>query len=524
MLAALTRTRPLKWVWSQRFALIYWGLGAAFVVRIACSHDPRSGFTALELFGDQFAAQRVPEIRDLPVYTYQHSSGFDGQFYAQLAVVGDPFRPELRTALDNPAYRSTRILLPIVAHVAGFGRPALVLDAYALANLVAWIALAWVSARWWFPPTSLDPLIRWTGTMFGAGALVSVVRGLVDGPALLVIALGVRCLELNRRWLAASLLGAAGLVRETSVLAATAFADPDRLTPKSWHKVVLPAVACALPIALWTAVLVAHYGGMNGGALAPPFVGVVRELGTIGSLLREGRLYSARDKIYVVVAIAFQIGVVIGRPRPAVAWWRVGAAFALLTVFFAPELWEDLNGAPRYVLPLTLAFNFLTPRGSVWLPVLLAGNLTVLSAPRVLGTIPPFDDVTRRVPGVSCEYLSGWYGPQHRATRVWRWAAGPAVLALHNSQPVAARVRLDFDMSAAGDRTVAVSGADLRRSFTLQAGQRVHVQLPSLLVPPGDLQLTFETNDPPWIEPGLGGRELSYSAENLTIDSETAPR
>src|SRR6202020_1608324 len=121
-----------------------------------------------------------------------------GQFYAQIAVAGNPFNPELRTALDAPAYRMRRILLPELAHLAGLGRPATTLAAYALSNVVCWVILAWITARWWFRPTSFENLVRWVGTMFGAGVLVSATRSLTDGPSLLVLALGMRCLELNR--------------------------------------------------------------------------------------------------------------------------------------------------------------------------------------------------------------------------------------------------------------------------------------------------------------------------------------
>ena len=45
--------------------------------------DGRTGLTCLLRFGDQFAAQRIPELERLPLRTYR-GIGYDGQFYAQL--------------------------------------------------------------------------------------------------------------------------------------------------------------------------------------------------------------------------------------------------------------------------------------------------------------------------------------------------------------------------------------------------------------------------------------------------------
>ena len=46
--------------------------------------------------------------------------------------------PGLRGALDLPAYRATRILLPFLAHVTGLGRPNLIIQVFALLNPLFW--------------------------------------------------------------------------------------------------------------------------------------------------------------------------------------------------------------------------------------------------------------------------------------------------------------------------------------------------------------------------------------------------
>ncbi len=479
-------------------------------------HDAQTGFTPLVLFGDRFAPQRLTQLRDLPLYTYRNSDGYDGQFYAQIAVAGNPFDPELRTALDSPAYRTRRILLPALAHLVGLGRPAWILSAYALSNVLCWLILAWTTARWWFRPTSFDNLVRWIGTMFGAGMLVSVTRSLTDGPSLLLIAAGVRCVELNRRWLAAGLLGAAGLVRETSILAGTAFVSTIKSARTVWRQELLAASACVLPAVLWGGVLFIHYGTVSTGALGAPLLGLLGECKTIASMLRTRGLLVAKDDIYVVVALLVQVGFLLGRPRPALAWWRVGAAFAVLALFLGPGFWDDApTGVPRTLLPLTLAFNALAPRTRGGLALLVAGNLTVLSAERAFNVLPT--EQTTFAFGVTCDYASGWHEAEHLGMRTWRWASGSAVLQLRNPTAKSLRVDLDFEMLSQTARTVTLDAPDAHQAFPLLPRHRLRGHFGPFELLPGDTSLAFDTVETPWTEPGPHGRPLSFSLQNMRL-------
>jgi hypothetical protein len=194
-----------------------------------------------------------------------------------------------------------------------------------------------------------------------------------------------------------------------------------------------------------------------------------------------------------------------------------------LALFFSAEQWDDaLNGAPRYALPLTLAFNVITPRGRPWLPVLLTGNLTVLLAPTVLATLPPYDE-TPSVDGISCDFVSGWYAPEHKAASAWRWADGEGVLELHNSRSRVITVNLDFDMTSPTARTVVVSADASRESVDLKPFEGVHRNFGPIDLRPGDTRVTFETSEPAWTEPGAGGRELAYTIENLKVVAAKSP-
>jgi hypothetical protein len=274
-------------IWRRRFALVYLACLCAFARQVARFGDRHTGYSSLILFGDHFAPQRLRRLADVPLYTYARQVGYDGQFYAQIAVAGNPLSRDLAQALDAPAYRERRILLPLVAHAVGLGRPALIIQLFALANLFCLALLGALLARWWFPPTDLDNLIRWAGILFGAGLVVSATRSLTDGPALLLIAIGARQLERGRVRAAAVVLGLAGLVRETSVLCAAAFwpsepTAPGEPTRAARRRALLATIVCVGPIALWTLILFGHYGRIGGlRNIAPPFfalAGKAREL------------------------------------------------------------------------------------------------------------------------------------------------------------------------------------------------------------------------------------------------------
>lgn len=508
----------IDWVSRRWIALVYLALAGALIVDVTRFYDVRTGFTSLLLFGDQFEADRLARLHDVPLYTYPHSAGYDGQFYAQIAVAGDPFDPELSRALDSPGYRTSRILLPVLAHLAGFGRPGWVLTAYALSNLVCWLILGWCTARWWFPPTSVDNLIRWTGVMFGAGMLVSVTRSLTDGVALLFIAAGARCLEVHRRWLAAGMLGAAGLVREMSVMAAAAVLPWTR-PREAWTRDVLAAAACILPAGVWFIVVSIHYGAMSRGglgAIGMPLVPLLHECARLVSTLVQTHHF-ARHEAFVVVTVLVQVGFVLGRPQPRQVWWRIGAPLAVLALFLGGKGWEDpVSAIPRTLLPLTLAFNVLVPRTPRALVLLVAGNLTVFSATTVLDSAP-ISEQTTFADGIHCEYVSGWYAMEQLGRRTWRWAAGSAALRFHNPLPSSRRAQVDLDLLTQTPRTVTLHIADARQTVSLQPLHPVRVHFGPFELPPGDTSLVFETTETPWVEPGAHGRPLSFRVQNLRL-------
>jgi hypothetical protein len=189
---------PINPILRGSLRALYWVIYAVasgfFLWTVGHSYVPGNGFTFLIRFGDEPARHRIRELQPGDYYVHRNSYGYDGQYYAQLAVKPRLSDPDLWTSLDNLPYRARRILFCWTAHVLGLGRPQWVLEIYALQNVVAWLLLAWVLLRW-FPPTEAGNVLRWLGTMFASGLMQSVNGALPDGPSLLLIACGVALAE-----------------------------------------------------------------------------------------------------------------------------------------------------------------------------------------------------------------------------------------------------------------------------------------------------------------------------------------
>ena len=470
-------------------------------------------------FGERFEPTRVQRLAEMPLYTID-GDGYDGQFYAQLAVVGDPFDRELETSLDEPAYRTRRVLVPMLTHVVGLGRPGLSLAAYEFSNVVAWLILAVLLARWWFPPRDLHNLLRWMGSLFGVGMLISVSRGLVDGPALVLIAAGARAVEQGRHRVGAALLALAGLTRETSVLAAPALL-PERSPrgARAWLRTLTAIGIVALPAALWIVVLRAHFGYLGGTRnLAPPLVGFAHKLRELRLNWRAGGFMLIRHELWVVVSLATQVAFVLARPQPREIWWRIGATFALFTLVLAWPVWEgNLSAAARTVQPLTLAFNVLAPRTRAGLALLLAGNLTLLSARVAYLPLPMAPDST--FPGGIIVTRAGeWHEREVAGEHSWRWAAGSGALRVRVPSGSDRTVTIAFGLSSVIDRTVVVRVGDAERRVVLHVGDHALVNLGPLRLPGGITTVTLTTAEAPWQEPtGRADRKLSFAVHNLSV-------
>jgi len=258
---------------------------------VAHYYIPGQGFTFLIEFGDLNHERYMPEVRAVNHFELPRSHGYDGQWYAQIAVHPNVGDPELSRAVDTLPYRARRILFSLTAWVLGAGDPIRVLNAYALQNVACWYLLAGLLLRW-FPPRSFGNLFRWSAVLFSFGLIVSMRGSLVDGPSLLLVAVGMALIESGRPIWAALVLGVSGLGKDSSVLSATALEIPDSPKPRAWALAFLKVALVLLPILLWVLCLelwIGHGSDIGARNFSAPFMGIWNKvIDSVAGLVAEG--------------------------------------------------------------------------------------------------------------------------------------------------------------------------------------------------------------------------------------------
>lgn len=368
--------------WGAATVVSYGAAMALFLVSIAQFHRPGTGFTFLINFGDQFGSQRLPAVSDAEPYIHANSPGYDGQFYAQMAV--DPLLRDRRIdqALDWPPYRARRILFSWTAYLLGLGRPVWILKAYALQNIVAWVLLALLLLRW-FPPTSARHFAAWFGCLFGSGLLGSVRFGLLECPSMLLLALAIAAVERGRPWIAAGVVAAAGLGRETNLLSAGMLANSPRWTKAAALAAAGQMLLVVLPLTLWIGYLGLLYPSaapIGASNLSLPLVDYVAKWQTTLNDLRVDGLQSfARFSLWAIVALTVQAAFLLAHRDWTSPWWRAGIGYVAILACLGPAVWEGVPGAAiRVLVPLSFAFNVLVTSSRWFWPLVVAGNLSAL--------------------------------------------------------------------------------------------------------------------------------------------------
>lgn len=350
---------------------------AAVLALVACRWDSRTGFTELLRFGDDRAATRLPSVAAQPIASVP-GQGYDGQYYAQLAVDLRLGRPEVQAAQDIPAYRAQRILLPLLAHIAV--KPWWVLQTFALLNVAAWLLFAhW----WWKESVELVPTRAtwlWLSGVLSLGALDSVRFALVDLPAALLLLLAVRALRHDRAGGGIAWLAAAGLARETALLSALALDHGSGRKRWLW---TAAAVAPAIAWSLWLRATLPAGGGGFAGNFDWPGWALAKHLVRCGWELSHGNLDSRYAWGLVgALGLAFQSIAILGQARAAWGnpWIRAALGFAVLFWCLGDFVWNGYWAVARACLPLTLAFNLTLPTGRCFWWRFVLGNACIIHA------------------------------------------------------------------------------------------------------------------------------------------------
>ena len=379
-------------VWARRVPLLYLASFVLFVVGIAGFYEPETGFTFFIRFGTHFDDRAIPALRDVPLHVRPNSGGYDGQFYAQLAVDPLLLDPATVEALDTPSYRARRILFSWTAFLFGFGQPQLIVHAYAIQNAVFWILLALLLIRW-FPAQDFRSFCLWFGCLFSHGAIVSVVRALPDGPSLLLLALAVLAVERGRTGRAAALVGVVGLAKDSNLLWSAVLCDPAGVRSYGWRDLCVRGLLVAGPLALWMFYLWsadAASGSLTGsGNFAAPLTGYITKWGeTLFGLQEDAASPYLWLNLLALVSLTTQAVVLVVVGAWDSAWWRAGIMACALMVFLGPAVWAGSPGAAtRVLLPMTVAFNAVLPRNRWLWPVLVLGNLTIINGLEALNIL-----------------------------------------------------------------------------------------------------------------------------------------
>jgi hypothetical protein len=507
---------------SRRWLVRAIGLGAVvlFIGLIARYWHPVYGFTSLIQLDAPNDELKITAFRELPVYVHRDNGGYDGLYYAQIAHDPSLRDPELPRAMEHLGYRARRILPSALAWLLGAGQPEWIIHTYPLLNILAWFALA---ALLWKLLNVADArgLLAWAGVLFSAGALASVRLALTDLIALTIIAGGLFAAERTRNLTASTLLAAAALARETSLLAATG------LFERPWfsRRNVLRAVAITAPLAAWLVYVRWRTGPTNNGwaNFTLPGAGLVEKWGAATSAVFTVADHAlAWTTFLATLGVTTQAAYFFSRWRPDDRWWRLGIAYSAMMLFLGTAVWEDYPGAAlRVLLPLTLAFNVLVHRSRAPLVWLLLGNLTVFAGFVALRDVPrdPTEIAALRSTGTSAIVHTGpgWYGREAHGRSHWSWCSGHGTLTVEAWPRNIATVQLDFSLRAISPRTVII----------LQAGHEVwrapvglattHHSVP-LRIEQGRATIEFTSDTPPTREnANVDARDLAFALYDLRL-------
>ncbi|MCF3652130.1 hypothetical protein [Synoicihabitans lomoniglobus] len=528
--------RTTRWTWVA----VYVAVVAWMLFKLAGYYSPETGMTYFLGVGEDALAKR-DWTKDLgfKVFVHDRSFGYDGQFYAQLALDPGMENEGLAKSVDNLPYRARRILLPVVAYVLGAGRPEWIITAYVMINVVCWLALGGVLLRW-FPPKNFDRAIRWLGVMLSVGACFSVYSSLVDGPSLLLFAVALKWWEQGRPWRATALLAVAGLAKETNILGSGLFAPDQWRSWKDWPLAIARVVLVAAPLGLWILLLrwrfadMAQYGGGTDNFDLPLRAMVTR----VGELLDVA---SSTDLPWYLLGVGFasiislvvQAGFLLLRWKWSQPAWRLTVPIAALTLVMGAANWAGYpGGVTRSLLPMLLGFNLLVPQGKRWLPVLILGNLTMFFSPGVFKPLPDSLYSVRisneaqamiegETPELRLDFPPPWHAAERSDTHQWRWTGGRANIVIHNPYDQPVEVTLAGEWAAFTDRQ-----ARLRQSDRILWQEQLGItprrwRIGNVRLPPGESHLTVESDAPAQPASLYDERSLDIRFFSLSIQGRT---
>lgn len=256
----------IKWVARRKpgqiailVAAFYFVITLLMLWRIADLHPELTDFSDRFFLFVRPGAKWDPEVSR--PYNLEYI-GYDGQWYYDLAR--NPFDPE--TSVDKPAYRSARLIYPLLVRGLTLGQDKLIPPGLFLVNFVAVVAGTFLLARI-FGATKRSP--AWAlGYAIWPGTICACFYDLSEPLcfALVLLALYLHLRRPEAIWQFGILLLLASLTKELAILFGGSWLLYF-LYRREWRKALVLAASWGLPFALWQASLWLRFGkdGLSSG-------------------------------------------------------------------------------------------------------------------------------------------------------------------------------------------------------------------------------------------------------------------
>jgi hypothetical protein len=526
-------------------------VGAAAFVQLlgpfVRSYSAEYGITKFLVVGQEFDARGLAVFRSTPKYIGPSDRwGFDGQFYAELAL--DPLLrdPQLKIALDDPPYRSRRILTSWLAWLGGLGRPFWILNVYAGLNLAFWIGFAFMMA-WLFRPYGWAGLAGFAAMLLTCGIIESVRSSLTDFPGFVLVTLSM----MMGQTAGAGVLALAALTREPNLLGIVGLWDCRPPWPAAIKRNAGLALMVGVPLALWIAYVMSRFPveySVTGDNLTWPLRGIMGKLGEFSVHAVNGDIawrtwYSEvftsepLHALLTIIAVLTQSVYLFTHREWKSRIWRVGAVFVPYFLCISSIPWESHFTITRHALPITLAFNLVlaTRPSRGWLVWFLLGNCFVPYGVYQFATYgrgsagAPSEyhvaSAQPSAPAVQARFDQGWSAQEWTWKHTWRWSvAKHASLTLSNptAQPVEVSLTFNTRSVSSRDLTISVRGAELWSTRSMQSDQLVQTR--RFRLPPGETVVDFDSSTAP-VPSGSrrDSRRLSFRVKDLQIELSAPP-
>ncbi len=367
---------PLRSLRSPWWVAVATTLAACFILLGQAAWNGYDPTTWIVAGSDYANVDRVPDgaVR-VP------GTGYDGQFFFALAQ--DPLAsdPGTRAALDTPAYRTQRVLLPASAWMlSAGGQEELLVWVIPLLNVVAMGLIAFAAGAF----ALSSGLSAWFGMVAGLlpGLVLAAVRDLAEPMALAALALGLLAYSRRAPIAYGVAMTAALLGRESLVLVVIPLFAVDLLRSR-WALAIASGIAMAI-LAAWQGWLWGALGssGITAGGQETWGWPLEGPMGFIGSLAATDEL-TTRVGLWALATIV--VGVALAATALVSAWRQRDAlgiplaVIAVVTLFFGPSLWGDTATFPRNlaVLMLLSVIVLLRDRPNTWQRAVLISPLIV---------------------------------------------------------------------------------------------------------------------------------------------------